>query len=139
MCQDVCPYNRFAQPTAERGFYGDERLEIEDRAAPSLLDILAMDEAAFAARFADSPIKRIKRRRLLRNAAVAAGNWGSMASVPALINLLDDAEPILRGHAAWALGQIGDEGGKTAVSHHLPSEKDEAVREEYTLITTALC
>ena len=133
VCQEVCPYNRFAQPTAERGFYGDEKLEIGDLSAPSLLDILAMDEAAFADRFANSPIKRIKRRRLLRNAAVAAGNWGSATSVPLLINLLDDPDPILRGHAAWALGQIGNEGGLTAVFNHLPHEKDEVVREEYKI------
>lgn len=135
VCQEVCPYNRFAQPTGERGFYpaGDMESGIEDWAAPSLLDILAMDEAAFAARFANSPIKRIKRRRLLRNAAVAAGNWGNKEAIPLLINLLDDSDPILRGHAAWALGQIGDDGGLTAVSHHLPHEKDETVREEYAM------
>ncbi len=133
VCQEICPYNRHAQPTGERGFYGDDALLIENRAAPHLLDILRMDEAAFAFRFANSPIKRIKRRRLLRNAAVAAGNWGSETAVPLLINLLDDPEPILRGHAAWALGQIRDERGGTAVVHHLPHEKKELVREEYEL------
>ena len=72
--------------------------------APLLLDLLNLDEEAFQERFADSPIKRIKRRGLVRNACVAAGNWGDQAAVPALIRLLGDEEPIIRGHAAWALG-----------------------------------
>ena len=135
VCQEVCPYNRFAQPTVVKEFYGDQGLGIRDLGAPSLLDILAMDEAAFTARFADSPIKRIKRRRLLRNAAVAAGNWGNEKAIPLLIDLLDDPDPILRGHAAWALGEIGDVGGLTAVFHHLLHEKDEAVREEYKMVS----
>ncbi|MBK8984938.1 MAG: tRNA epoxyqueuosine(34) reductase QueG [Chloroflexi bacterium] len=130
ICQDVCPFNRFARPPAawgvEPGWW--------DSAAPPLLAMLALDEAAFAARFAHSPIRRIKRRRLLRNACVAAGNWGSTAALPALIPLLADPEPLIRGHAAWALGQIGDERGITAVAHALTLEPDEEVRQEMLLV-----
>jgi epoxyqueuosine reductase len=102
VCQDVCPFNRFAPTTLEPGFVplGWET------AVPPLLDILALDEAAFNQRFAHSPIKRIKRRGLLRNACVAAGNWGGETAVSALTNLLHDPEPLIRSHAAWALGQI---------------------------------
>jgi epoxyqueuosine reductase len=52
-------------------------------------------------------VKRAKRRGLLRNVAVALGNWGSPEVVPALVAALDDEEPLVRGHAAWALGRIG--------------------------------
>lgn len=126
VCQDVCPFNRFARLTHERTFYPNGW----DVAAPPLPGILALDEEGFRQRFAGSPIKRIKRRRLLRNACVAAGNWGSETAVPALIPLLSDAEPLIRGHAAWALHQIGTTAAKTAVSHALKRESDEAVRRE---------
>jgi len=95
-----------------------------------LLDLLALDEAAFHARFARSPIKRIKRTRLVRNACVAAGNWGSETAVPPLIALLADPEPIVRGHAAWALKQIGGREAETAVAQALRHEADEMARRE---------
>ncbi len=126
VCQDVCPFNRFAQPTTEQAFAPVNW----DAAAPPLLEVLALDEAGFAERFARSPIKRIKRRGLLRNACVAAGNWGSETAVPALIPLLSDPEPLLRGHAAWALRQIGGRTAETAVAHALSQETDPQVRLE---------
>ena len=126
VCQAVCPFNRFATPTAEAGF------EMPDlgQAAPSLLDLLRLDEAGFSERFADSPIKRIKRTRLVRNACVAAGNWGSHTAVFALIPLLQDDSPLVRGHAAWALGQIGAREGVTAVANALTHEADTHARAE---------
>jgi epoxyqueuosine reductase len=130
VCQEVCPFNRFAQPTGEAAFYPSQW----ESAAPRLLDVLALDEADFAARFAHSPIKRIKRGRLVRNACVAAGNWGSVTAVPALIPLLADPDPLVRGHAAWALGQIGSDEGQTAVDAALTHETDPAVREEMTAV-----
>jgi epoxyqueuosine reductase len=102
ICQLVCPFNRFAPASDEPLF----RPANWDAAAPPLLDLLSLDEAAFAARFAGSPIKRIGRARLLRNACVAAGNWGSATAVPLLTHLLADAAPLVRSHAAWALAQI---------------------------------
>ena len=130
ICQDVCPFNRFAQPTGEVAFYPSAGGSNFDAAAPPLPDILALDEDEFKQRFAHSPIKRIKRRRLLRNACVAAGNWGSKTAVPILTTLLSDPEPLLRGHAAWALQQIGTVAAKTAVADALRRETDEAVRHE---------
>ncbi|MFO7684268.1 MAG: tRNA epoxyqueuosine(34) reductase QueG [Chloroflexota bacterium] len=148
ICQEVCPFNRFAQITHEAGFHPkNSRLKSEDwsvnapqsslfnlqsfdAAAPPLLDILALDEAAFQKRFAHSPIRRIKRRRLLRNACVAAGNWGSETAVSSLISLLADPEPLIRGHAAWALRQIDTPAAKTAVLHALAAEADAQVRQE---------
>ena len=126
VCQDVCPFNRFATPAAEAAF----RPDTWDRAAPPLLDLLALDDGAFAQRFANSPVKRIGRARLVRNACVAAGNWGSAAAVPALAALLADAAPLVRGHAAWALRRIGGETAHAALAAALVIEEDLAVRHE---------
>jgi epoxyqueuosine reductase len=126
VCQDVCPFNRFAQPTAASEFTAASL----DAAAPPLLDLLALDEAGFAARFAHSPIKRIKRRGLLRNVCVAAGNWGSETAVAPLIRLLSDPEPLIRGHAAWALHQIGSPQATAALNAARHHETDTAVLSE---------
>ena len=107
ICQTVCPWQRFAKPTRERSFRAAE----PDRAAPVLLDLLEMNEETFRQRYKGSPIFRIGRRGLLRNVAVALGNWGDERAVPALARALTDAEPLVRGHAAWALERIG---GQTA-------------------------
>ena len=126
VCQDVCPFNRFAAPTAEAAF----RPASWDMAAPPLLDLLALDDDTFARRFAGSPVRRIGRARLARNACVAAGNWGSAAAVPALVALLGDAAPIVRGHAAWALRRIGGPAAHAALAAALATETDPAVRHE---------
>jgi epoxyqueuosine reductase len=103
VCQDVCPYvRRFSTPTHERAFYPQD----VDRAAPKLVDVLALDRAAFNGRFKGTPLLRARRRGLLRNACVSAGNWGSPEALPALKRLLNDDEPLLREHAAWAIGRI---------------------------------
>jgi epoxyqueuosine reductase len=136
ICQTVCPFNRFATPTAERAFFPS----VEDpwqETNPFLLDLLCLEEAEFRERFAGSPIKRIKRRRFLRNVCVAAGNWGSETAVPPLIELLDDAEPLIRGHAAWALGQIGAPAGITAVQAARSRETDDTVRAEMAAVMAA--
>ncbi|MEZ4594180.1 MAG: HEAT repeat domain-containing protein [Chloroflexota bacterium] len=145
----MCPFNRFSQPTQEIAFYpgGDQRLETGDwsnpqspvssprspiwnTVAPPLLELLALDEDSFAQRFAHSPIQRIKRTRLVRNACVAAGNWGSETAVPALVNLLTDPEPIIRGHAVWALQQIGGKVARVALAELRKVEEDTAVLQE---------
>jgi epoxyqueuosine reductase len=125
-CQDVCPFNRFATQTDETAFLTPD----VDSAAPPLVDLLALDEPQFLARYAHSPIKRIKRVRLVRNACVAAGNWGSPQAIPALTRLLSDSEPLLRGHAAWALRQIGGAVAMDALLQAYAREQDEVVRKE---------
>jgi epoxyqueuosine reductase len=130
VCQVVCPFNRFAPESDEPLF----RPANWDAAAPPLLDLLTLDDEAFSRRFAGSPIKRIKRPRLVRNACVAAGNWGSPAAVPALTRLLTDPEPLVRGHAAWALVRIGTEVAQAAVTAALAAEPDACVREELTAV-----
>jgi epoxyqueuosine reductase len=107
ICQEVCPYNRrFALPTDEPAFQAQL-----DQMAPPLLELIQLDEAAFRARFKGSPIKRTKRRGLLRNVCVALGNWGDEAAIPFLEAVLDDREPLIQSHARWAMAQIR---GKTS-------------------------
>ncbi len=126
MCQDVCPFNRFALPTREATFLPTD----VDRAAPPLLDLLHINESGFQARFAGSPIARIKRDRLVRNACVAAGNWGSDEAVPALLDLLRDLSPLVRGHAVWALARIQGEHSRPALIPMLDREADPHVQDE---------
>ena len=106
VCQDVCPYvRRFSRPS-DSPLAGAFRPPDLDRAAPKLLDLLRLDRAAFNARFKGTAIMRAKRRGLLRNACVAAGNWGSDEALPALHRLLEDEEALVREHAAWAIATI---------------------------------
>jgi len=107
ICQAVCPYNRHAPPAQHLAVVADL-----DRVAPRLDDLLALDEAAFRARFRGTPLMRTKRRGLVRNACVAAGNSGDAALIPALTLLLDDPEPLVREHAAWVLARLA--GGDAA-------------------------
>ena len=127
VCQMVCPFNRFARPTAEQSFYPANWGAV----MPPLPELLALDEETFNARFARSPIKRIKRERLVRNACVAAGNWGSQQALPALLPLLADESALVRGHAAWAVGQIGGPGGWVALAEGLARESDSQARVEF--------
>ena len=101
-CQEVCPWvQRYSQPTRESFLQYNA-----DWVAPRLMELMALDDAAFRARFKGTPIKRTKRRGLLRNVAIALGNWGSPEALPPLENALNDPEPLIRDHAAWAISQI---------------------------------
>jgi epoxyqueuosine reductase len=91
---------------------------------------MTMTQEEFSARFKGSPIKRAKRRGLLRNVAVALGNWESPEAIPALAIALNDEEPLVRGHAAWALGRIGTEAARQALWGREEVEGDAWVREE---------
>jgi epoxyqueuosine reductase len=126
ICQEVCPWNRrFARPTAEPAFQPRP-----DAIAPRLLDLIALDDEGFRRRFRGSPVKRAKRRGLLRNVAVALGNWSDPAAVPALARALNDSEPLIRGHAAWALGRAASGEARAALERALRVETDGWVREE---------
>jgi epoxyqueuosine reductase len=100
-CLAVCPWNRFAR----EGRLLKEHAR-SDLAAPDLLELLALDEAGFKARFAGTPILRAKRRGLLRNVCVALGNTGDATSLPALRKAAADSEPLIVEHARWAILQI---------------------------------
>jgi len=105
-CLAVCPWNRFARTGAMmRPHY---RADLE---SPDLIELLSLDEAAFTQRFAGTPIKRVKRRGLLRNVCVALGNTGDATSLRALERAAADAEPLIAEHARWAIARIR---GRTA-------------------------
>ena len=129
VCQEVCPWNiRWGQFTSEPAF-----APRPGNVAPELLDLIALDDEAFRIRFRKSPIKRTKRRGLLRNVAVALGNWGDAQAVPASIMALQDHEPLIRGHAAWALGRIGGQVAERGLKERCAIEEDAWVCEEIEL------
>src|ERR687889_180702 len=106
VCQEVCPYNKSKAARSRWPEFSEEAgtgpyLEIEE-----VLGIRTDEE--FERRFVGTPLTRPGREGLLRNCCVAAGNLGLRSAVPALVRALrGDPSPLVRGHAAWALGEIG--------------------------------
>jgi epoxyqueuosine reductase len=135
ICQDVCPFERFAAPSPVQAFYPTA----VDRAAPPLLDLLALNQARFRVRFGGSPILRIGHERLVRNACIAAGNWGNRDAVPALGRLLEAGSPLVRGHAAWALGRIPCRESTRLLTARCGLEEDSQVREEIEWALSLSC
>jgi epoxyqueuosine reductase len=125
ICQDVCPYNAKPTPSEESAFQPRDGLH-----APELIPLLALTDEEFRARFKGSPIRRPKRRGFLRNVAVALGNLGSVESIPALVRALWDLDPLVRGHAAWALGRIGTDKARAALAEALRQEIDPGAKAE---------
>jgi epoxyqueuosine reductase len=106
-CLSACPWNRFAD-TARRHQAFVPRAELT---APALSDLLALDDASFRTVFAGSPIKRIGRNRMVRNAAIAAGNSGRTELVPQLRTLAQDEDSVVAEAAEWALVRLEAEKG----------------------------
>ncbi|MDQ6626419.1 MAG: tRNA epoxyqueuosine(34) reductase QueG [Verrucomicrobiota bacterium] len=100
-CLDVCPWNRFAAVSREAAFAARPATS-----AMQLRDYLSLTDEQFRALFRGSPIKRIKRRGLLRNVCVALGNVGNADDLPALERAAEDPEPLLAEHARWAIEQL---------------------------------
>lgn len=100
-CLDACPWNRFAAVSRETAFAARPAT-----AAMQLRDYLALTDEQFRSLFRGSPIKRIKRRGLLRNVCVALGNVGALEDLPALDRAARDPEPLIAEHAAWAITRI---------------------------------
>ena len=126
VCQEVCPFQRFAAETDEVAFLP---LDIQ-RVAPKLTDILMSTESSFRQMFRRTPIERIGRQRLVRNACVAAGNWKHERAIPYLIQLLYDGSPLVRGHAAWALWQTIALDSSKLLTDLYHRDDDERVRQE---------
>ncbi|HTM55538.1 MAG TPA: tRNA epoxyqueuosine(34) reductase QueG [Pirellulales bacterium] len=125
VCQDVCPWNHRAPESRESAFQ-----PIDGETSLSLAGLFEMDQAAFRARFRHTPLWRSKRRGLLRNAAIVLGNQRDPASLPTLVRALADEEPLVRGAAAWALGQLASEPARDALRARKPAEHDADVRAE---------
>lgn len=126
ICQDVCPFQRFSTPTDEELFYPDAI----EYAAPALSDLLQLTDAQFKTRYYGTPIYRIRRKRLVRNACIAAGNSDDPTLIPYLIQLLYDDEPLVRGHAAWGLWQLMGHDALAQLQALYDREDDESVRAE---------
>jgi epoxyqueuosine reductase len=127
ICQAVCPWNRKAPVTSDAAF-----LPRAGFAAIELMPLLRLSEDDFRARFRGSPVTRAKRRGLLRNVAVALGNLRDPRALAALEAVLHDTEPLIRRHAAWALGRIGGNRARHILHDVLKTERDADVREEIT-------
>jgi epoxyqueuosine reductase len=126
ICQDVCPYNRkFSSPVTELAFRARSSFD-----SPSLEAWMGMSVEDWRVFAKGSAIKRTKRRGFLRNVAVALGNAGDPASVPALTGALSDEEPLVRGHAAWALGRIATPAALDALRERAAVELDSSVSGE---------
>jgi epoxyqueuosine reductase len=124
-CLAVCPWNKFASRTREMAFVAREDLTL-----PLLTELAALDDAAFRARFAGSPIKRTGRDRFVRNVLIALGNSEDSSSVPVAERLLTDDSPLVRGMAIWALSRLAP----TALRRHAglaDTEADDHVRAEW--------
>jgi epoxyqueuosine reductase len=130
LCQEICPVNATAaapDPEALTAFGP----VVESR--PQLEELLALDEETFRARFRNSAVWRTRRSGLLRNVCIALGNVADRGYVLALTRALDDEEPLVRGHAAWALGRLGGALARDALDRTLSRESDAWVREECEL------
>ena len=144
ICQDVCPVNRKAQtagqpipsPNAPRRHGASKGSgQAAGMAFLDLLELLEMSEADFRSRFAGTPVMRAKRAGMQRNACVALGNLGPSliedgAAIPALGRVLRQREPLVRGHAAWALGRIGGPEAAALLSEAALTEIEPDVVEE---------
>jgi epoxyqueuosine reductase len=101
ICQEVCPWNHKAPPATEPAFQPRPDLECLD-----LEELLGLSEEEFRRRFRGTALMRAKRRGVLRNAAIALGNQGDPAAIPALQQALSDSEPLVRDAAQWAIERI---------------------------------
>lgn len=102
-----------------------------DLAQPDLIELLALDEAGFKAKFAGTPMIRTKRRGILRNVCVALGNVGDASAVPALERAALDPEPLIAEHARWAIEQIDARvSGASPIDHAASSLLTDAARNE---------
>ena len=132
ICQDVCPVNVKALYTREQAFKKTRFTTLQ------LLEMLEMTDEEFRRRFSGSPLKRAKLVGLKRNACVALGNASDATAVPALTQALSDSEPLVRRHAAWALGRLGGHDARIALQHALRSESDETTLREIENALAAL-
>jgi len=130
ICQTVCPHNTKTVAQTHPEFAPRPGTA----ARPELIPLLNISEEEFRRRFRRSPVLRTKRRGLRRNVAVALGNLADPDAVPALLEALaDETDPLVRGHAAWALGRVGSDAAREGLRARLGREQDAFVRDEITV------
>ena len=126
-CLAVCPWNKFAQEGREAKLAARAELR-----APQLADLARLEDATFRALFTKSPVKRIGRDRFVRNVLIAIGNAGDPSLASEAERLLDDASPLVRGAAVWALAQLMAPDSFTALAKRAAArETDATVRAEW--------
>jgi epoxyqueuosine reductase len=124
-CLAVCPWNKYAQVTREAKLAARDELE-----SPPLAKLARLDDAGFRALFSGSPIKRIGRARFLRNVLIAIGNSGAPELAAEAERLLEDADPLVRGAAVWALARLAPQ-RLVALQSLARGETDPAVQLEW--------
>jgi epoxyqueuosine reductase len=126
VCQEVCPWNQRADPPPpDKRFLPRSHFPLAD-----LSRELALDKNQAAQRFRGSALRRTRSDGYRRNVAVALGNSRQAAAVPALSQALRNPLPLIRQHAAWALGRIGSADGREALTRALGEEQDPACQRE---------
>lgn len=128
-CLSVCPWNKFAESAAANKAF----LPRAELVAPSIADLLTLDDAAFRTLFAGSPIKRTGRDRFVRNVLIAAGNSANTDLVLPVIALLDDPAPVVRGASVWALAHLDQTQFEKERVVRQAVEDDEDVSQEWAL------
>jgi epoxyqueuosine reductase len=126
-CLAVCPWNKFAQAGREAKLAARPELE-----APRLADLARLDDAAFRALFSKSPVKRTGRDRFVRNVLIAIGNSGDVTLASAAERLIDDASPLVRGAAIWALGRLDRERVAVLATARRAREQEPLVEDEWS-------
>jgi epoxyqueuosine reductase len=129
-CLAVCPWNKFARTATEA------RLQArDDLRAPALAELARLDDAAFRALFAGSPIKRTGRDRFVRNVLIAIGNSGEPALAIRAEERLSDSSALVRAMAVWALARLAPDRAAELRARCAASETDEAVNAEWAAVT----
>jgi len=127
-CLAVCPWNKFAQAGREAKLAARATLE-----APRLADLARLDDQQFRALFAKTAIKRTGRDRFMRNVLIAIGNSAEPSLAVEAERLLDDASPLVRGAAIWALAQLAPGRITTLAGERRATESDASVAHEWAL------
>jgi len=125
ICQEVCPWNRKTETVAEDAFRSGPHLERRE-----LEDLVRLDEPGFAAEFKPTALERPRRRGLVRNALIVAGNTGNERALRAARERLSDPDAVVRGAAAWALGRAPDGAARRVLERARAVEIDPEVRDE---------
>lgn len=125
VCQEVCPWNRKAPLTDEPAF-----APLAEHNPIDLRALFDLDDDGFRQRFRKTPLWRPKRRGILRNAAIALGNFPAEGNLEPLEKGLNDCEPLIRGASAWALGQHTEISAQVSLQKRLTIETDQNVRAE---------
>lgn len=125
-CLAVCPWNKFASAGREMKLAARA-----DLVAPELAELSRLDDAAFRKLFSASPVKRTGRDRFIRNVLIAIGNSGDRTLADEAMRLTEDASPLVRGMAVWALTRLAPDAARAMRERREAHESDAHVREEW--------